>query len=271
MGEFPTSILERSNVVILGATGPGKKTIVFLHGLEGDQSMWRLITPAFENHYQLVLLDLIGASQTNPHAYEPATHGPLDDHATDLLAVLGALALHDTIFVGHSVAAMIGMLAAVREPKRFAKMVLISPSPRFINEADHASGFETQDINEVLTAMEGDYPSWQGFDPVMMTPQERPELVLELTNSFVRTNPEIAKHFARVAFFSDTRAEFGFLTIPTLIIQGTRDAIAPLAVGHYINEHLADSRLLVLETAGHCPHLSAPQEMLSAMDSCLHG
>ena len=192
------------------------------------------------------------------------------NHATDLLGVLSALALHDVVFVGHSVAAMIGVIAAVREPQRFAKMVLISPSPRFINEKGYAGGFEQQDINELLGAMESDYRGWsQGFAPVMMSQHERPELVLELTNSFLRTNPAIAKHFARVTFFSDTRTELGFLTIPTLIVQSAHDVIAPLAVGHYLQEQLADSRLVVVATNGHCPHLSAPRETLAALDAFL--
>jgi sigma-B regulation protein RsbQ len=267
-----TSVLERSHVTISGASGPNTPAIVFLHGLGGDQSDWRLVAPHFEDQYQVVLMDLIGAGQSDQAAYQPSTkHGTLAGHADDLLQVLSALALHDVVFVGHSVASMIGVIAAVREPERFSKMVLVSPSPRFINEQGYTGGFEQKDINELLAAMEGDYHGWShGFAPVMMGQQESPELVMGLTNSFVRTNPEIAKHFARVTFFSDTRAELGFLTIPTLIVQSAHDIIAPLAVGHYINEQLADSRMKVIETGGHCPHLSAPQETLSAVDHFLH-
>ena len=271
MTSSSTSVLERSNATVSGITGPNAPTIIFLHGLGGDQHDWRLVAPTFEDRYQVVLIDLIGAGKSDQAAYLPATtHSTLDGHATDLLGVLQALALHDVVFVGHSVAAMIGVIAAVREPGRFAKMVLISPSPRFINEKGYAGGFEQKDINELLGAMESDYHGWaHGFAPVMMGQHERPELAMELTNSFVRTNPEIAKHFARVTFFSDTRTELGFLTIPTLIVQSAHDVIAPLAVGHYINEQLADSRLVVVETNGHCPHLSAPQETLSALDAFL--
>ena len=258
--------MERSNVTILGASGPDTRTIVFLHGLGGDQTMWRLLTPAFEARHQLVLLDLVGAGRSDLNAYGHATHGSLHGHATDLLEVMRTLALHDAVFVGHSVGAMIGVLAAVREPQRFAKMVLISPSPRFLNEAGYAGGFEQKDLNELLAAMEGDYRGWsQSFAPVMMGKDERPELVMELTNSFVRTNPEIARHFARVAFFSDCRADLDHLTIPTLIVQSAHDVIAPLAVGEYLHEQLADSRLVVVDTGGHCPHLSAPTETLAAM------
>ena len=220
----------------------------------------------------MVVLDLIGAGKSDLAAYKADTaHGTLDGHATDLLGVMSALALHDVVFVGHSVAAMVGVIAAVREPERFAKMVLVSPSPRFINESGYAGGFGQKDINELLAAMEADYNGWsRGFAPVMMGSNERPELVLELTNSFMRTNPAIAKHFARVTFFSDTRTELGFLTIPTLILQSAHDVIAPLAVGYYINEQLADSRLVVIKTGGHCPHLSASRETLSAIDDFLH-
>ena len=266
-----TSILERSHVTITGATGPNKQSIVFLHGLGGAQSDWCLVVPHFENQYQVVLVDLIGAGKSDLTAYSPTTrHSKLAGHAEDLLDVMSALVLHDVVFVGHSVASMIGVLAAVREPERFAKMVLISPSPRFINEKGYAGGFEQKDINELLAAMEGDYHGWsQGFAPVMMG-QHDPELVLKLTNSFLRTNPTIAKHFARVTFFSDTRIELGFLIIPTLIVQSAHDVIAPLAVGHYLHEQLADSRLVVVATNGHYPHLSAPQETLSAVDHFLH-
>ena len=266
MKKLSTRPVDQCNVTISGARGPGTQTIVFLHGLGGDQTMWRLLTPAFEARYQLVLLDLVGAGRSDVGTGGPATHGSLHGHATDLLEAMRALALHDAVFVGHSVGAMIGMLAAVREPQRFAKLVLISPSPRFLDEAGHAGGFEQKDINELLAAMEGDHRGWsQAFAPVLTGKDERPELVMELTNSFVRTNPEIARHFARLAFFSDCRADLDHITIPTLIVQSAHDVIAPLAVGQYLHAQLADSRLAVVDTDGHYPHLSAPNETLAAM------
>ncbi len=265
-----STVLERSNVTVSGVSGPHTQAIVFLHGLGGDQSDWRLIAPAFESQYQVVLLDLVGAGKSDSCAYSNETHGTLHGHATDLLDVLSALSLHDVVFVGHSVAAMIGVIAAVREPQRFAKLVLVSPSPRFINEQGYTGGFEQQDIQELLAAMDADYNSWShGFASVMMGKHESPELVMSLTNSFVRTNPEIVKHFARVTFFSDVRAELSFLTIPTLIVQSAHDVIAPLAVGHYINEQLADSRITVIETSGHCPHLTAARQTREAITAFL--
>ena len=266
-----TAILERSNVTISGASGSGTPALVFLHGLGADQAGWHLLVPHFEAAYQVVQLDLVGAGGSQLGAYSRERHGTLAGHADDLLDVLRTLALYDVVFVGHSVGAMIGVIAAVREPQRFQKMVLISPSPRFINEKGYAGGFAQKDINELLAAMDADYHGWsQGISPVMIGPDESPELVLELTNSFVRTNPEIARHFARVTFLSDTRAELGFLTMPTLVVQSAHDVIAPLAVGHYINEQLADSRIAVIETGGHCPHLSAPQQTLAAIDAFLN-
>ncbi|WP_206599817.1 alpha/beta fold hydrolase [Hymenobacter glacialis] len=247
------------------------QTMVFLDCLGGEQSMWRLLVPAFEEQYRVVVVELIGMGNSDLTAYGRAAHSTLEGHASDLLKVMSELALHDAVFVGHSAGALIGVLAAVREPQRFAKMVLVSPSPRYIDEQDCAGNFEHKDINELLAAMDGDYNGWsQAFAPVVAGTDEHPEMVMELTNSFVRTNPEIARHFARVSFFSDSRAALPFFTIPTLIVQSANDVIAPLAVGHYINEQLADSRMVVVETGGHCPHLSAPQKTLSAMDKFLH-
>ena len=265
-----SAILERSNATIFGATGANRPVMVFLHGLGADQATWRLLTPHFEQQYQLVQLDLVGSGGSRLADYDHERHGTLAGHAADLLDVLCALALYDVVFVGHSVGAMIGVIAAVREPQRFSKMVLISPSPRFINEKGYVGGFEQKDINELLAALDADYHGWsRGIAPVMMGQNESPELVMELTNSFFNSNPEIARHFARVIFLSDTRAELGFLDTPTLVVQSAHDVIAPLAVGHYINEQLADSRIEVIDTGGHCPHLSAPQQTLAAIDRFL--
>ena len=245
--------------------------MVFLHGLGADQASWRLLVPHFEPAYQIIKLDLVGSGGSQLSHYNHERHGNLAGHADDLLDVLRTLALHNVVFVGHSVGAMIGVIAAVREPQRFRKMVLISPSPRFINEKGYVGGFEQKDINELLAAMDADYHGWsRSISPVMMGAEESSELVMELTNSFVRTNPEIARHFARITFLSDTRAELGFLTRPTLVVQSAHDVIAPLAVGHYLNEQLADSRIAVIETGGHCPHLSAPQQTLAAINGFLH-
>ena len=266
-----TSALEKSNVTVSGL-GAGAPALVFLHGLGADQSQWRLVAPAYENRYQVVRLDLVGAGHSDCQAYDRrARHSSLQGHADDLLDVLRALALEEVVFVGHSISAMIGVLAALREPARFAKLVLLSPSPRFLNDTGYAGGFEQADINELLAAMDQDYTGWStAMAPVLIGAGQRPELVLEMSNSFVHTNPDIARHFARLTFLSDNRDVLPFLLTPTLIIQSEHDVVAPLAVGLYLQQQLVDSELVVIDTTGHCPHLSAPKQTRAAIDSFLY-
>ena len=240
--------------------------MVFLHGLGSDQTSWHRVAPAFADRYQLVLLDLVGAGKSDTASYEYTKYASLNAHADDLLAVLRELDLREVVFVGHSVASMIGVLAAIKEPKRFGRLVLLAPSPRFVNDAGYVGGFEQKDIQELLAAMEANYYGWsEGMAPVM-TDASRPEIVLELTNSFFHTNPAIAQHFARVTFLSDHRADLPFLTTPALILQCAHDVIAPLAVGTYLNENLMDSLLVVIDTPGHCAHLTAPAETLREIE-----
>jgi sigma-B regulation protein RsbQ len=263
-----TSALRRSNVTITGQASPAP-AIVLLHGLGSDQTSWRRLVPAFEDRYQVLLLDLVGAGQSDTTAYDYTKYGSLHAHADDLLAVLHELNLFEVVFVGHSISSMIGVLAAIKEPKRFGRLVLLAPSPRFVNADGYKGGFEQKDIQELLAAMEGNYYGWsQGIAPVMVG-ADNSELVLELTNSFLQTQPAIAQHFARVTFFSDHRADLPFLTTPTLILQCAHDVIAPLAVGNYINESLADSQLVVIDTPGHSAHLSAPEQTLQEIEKFL--
>ena len=213
----------------------------------------------------MLLLDLVGAGQSDTTTYDYAKYGSLHAHAADLLAVLRELDLLDVVFVGHSISSMIGGRAA----KRFGRLVLLAPSPRFVDASGYKGGFEQRDVQELLAAMEGNYPGWsQGIAPVMVG-AENPELVLELTNSFLQTQPTIAQHFARVTFFSDHRADLPFLTTPTLILQCAHDVIAPLAGGNYINEALADSQLVVIDTPGHSAYLTAPDQTLLEIEKFL--
>ncbi len=268
MSATTTSALTRSNVTVSGLTDAAP-TIVFLHGLGSDQSCWRLLAPAFEDRYQVVRLDLVGAGQSDTTAYNYAKHGSLRGHADDLLDVLRELNVQDAVFVGHSVSSIIGILAAVKEPARFGRLVLLAPSPRFVNEGNYAGGFEQKDISELLTAMEQDYQGWAaGMAPVMMGKQNN-ALIMELTNSFLQTNPAIAQHFARVTFFADHRADLPLLATPVLILQCAHDVIAPLAVGTYLNEHLPNSQLVVIDTPGHCAHLTAPSQTLNEIEDFL--
>lgn len=264
-----STILRRSNVVLSGLEEPGAPSIVFLHGLGSDQSSWRELAPAFESRYRVVLLDLIGAGNSLPEAYDFTRHGSLYGHATDLLDVLHALDAYEVAFVGHSVSAIIGVLAAIREPARFGRLVLLAPSPRFVNAQGYAGGFARQDIEELLAAMEQDYPSWAaGIAPIMMG-SNNTALIAELTNSFMRTNPAMAQHFAHVTFLADHRDDIPLLTVPALIIQCSHDVIAPLAVGAYMHEYLPDSQLIVIDTPGHCAHLTAPAETLREIEHFL--
>ncbi|WP_311136480.1 alpha/beta fold hydrolase [Hymenobacter cellulosilyticus] len=222
--------------------------------------------PAFEEHYRVVLLDLVGAGQSELAAYEPARYDTLAAHAADILEVLAVLELQDVVFVGHSVSAMIGVLAAIREPARIARLVLVAPSPRYLNDAGYNGGFEADDIDELLQAMDSNYLGWSGaITPVIMGHPERPELAAELNNSFCRTDPTIARHFARVTFLSDNRVDVPLVTTPALILQCAYDALAPLAVGHYLQRHMPAAELVILDTSGHCPHLSAPEATTEAM------
>ncbi|WP_426058581.1 alpha/beta fold hydrolase [Hymenobacter sp. B1770] len=257
-------VLKRNNVTV---SGKGEQAMVFVHGFGCDQHMWRLVAPAFEDRYRVVLLDLVGAGQSDLTAYEPSHYNTLHAHAADVLAVLHALDLHNVTLVGHSVSATIGMLAAIREPARVAKLVMVAPSPRFINDVDYKGGFERSDIEELLETMDNNYLGWSAsITPVIMGHPDEPALTEELNNSFCNTDPTIAKHFARVTFLADNRADLPLVRIPTLILQCAQDVLAPLAVGHYLHQHLANSQLTVLDTSGHCPHLSAPQATLKAID-----
>jgi sigma-B regulation protein RsbQ len=257
------SVLKRNNVKVLGQ---GRQPMLFAHGFGCDQHMWRFLTPAFQEDYRLVLFDHVGAGQSDASAYNRLKYGSLKGYAQDVLDICHALDLQDVLFVGHSVSTMVGVLAAIAEPARFQKLVLIGPSPRYINDGDYVGGFTREDIDGLLESLDSNYLGWSSMmAPVIMGNPERPELGQELTNSFCRTHPEIARHFARVTFLSDNRADLPKLKRPSLLLQCSQDVIAPLSVGEYLHRALADSRLVVLGATGHCPHLSAPDETVAAM------
>jgi sigma-B regulation protein RsbQ len=259
-------ILMRHNVTV---TGSGPQAMVFVHGFGCNQHMWRLVAPAFENRYRVVLLDLVGAGDSDLSAYDPARYATLDAHAEDVLEVIEALDLEKVIFVGHSVSAMIGVLAAIRKPARFEQLVLVAPSPRYLNDANsgYTGGFEPDDLDDLFETMDNNYLGWSAaITPVIMGNPDRPELSAELNHSFCNTDPTIARHFARVTFLSDNRADLPRLRTPALILQCAQDVLAPRAVGSYVQAQLPGSQLVVLDTSGHCPHLSAPQATIAAIN-----
>jgi sigma-B regulation protein RsbQ len=263
------SVLLRNNVRIFGS---GTTPIVFAHGYGCDQNMWRLVTPAFEDKYKVVLYDHVGFGKSDLAAFQPQKYSTLDGYAQDLIEICNELGMQEIIFVGHSVGAMIGVLAAIREPSLFRKLVLIGPSPCYINDGAYIGGFDRQDIDGLLEFLDSNHLGWSNtMAPVIMGNPDRPELAEELANSFCRTDPEIARHFAKVTFLSDNRADLSRLTVPSVILQCSQDAIAPTQVGDYVQRNLANSSLIHLKATGHCPQLSAPQETIEAMMRGLDG
>jgi sigma-B regulation protein RsbQ len=260
--------LRRNNVKLSGPEGG--QAMIFAHGFGCDQNMWRFVTPAFEDKYRIVLFDHVGAGQSDPAAYSRGKYESLRGYAADVLEICRELGLTRTIFVGHSVSAMIGVLAALQEPDRFERLVLVGPSPRYIDDGDYTGGFSREDIEGLLDSLDSNYLGWSSaMAPVIMGNPDRPELGAELTNSFCRTNPEIAKHFARVTFLSDNRADLPNLKTRSLILQCQDDAIAPRSVGEYVHRQIADSELVLMAATGHCPNLSAPQETIAAIQGFL--
>jgi len=255
--------LARNNVHI---TGRGTQPIMFSHGFGCDQSMWRLVAPAFESTHRVVLFDHVGAGGSDASQYSKAKYSTLQGYVDDVLEICREAELSDVIFVGHSVSAMIGVLAAIQEPARFAKLVLVGPSPRYLDDEGYLGGFKRGDIEGLLDSLDANYLGWSTtMAPVIMGNPERPELGKELANSFCRTDPEIARNFARVTFLSDNRKDLPRLRTPSLILQCSSDVIAPLAVGDYLQRNLANSKLVVMKATGHCPNLSAPEETVAAV------
>ncbi len=262
------SAVARNNVRVTG--NDAGQPMMFAHGFGCDQHMWRYVTPAFEADYRVVVFDHVGAGRSDHSAYTTDKYSSLAGYAEDVLEICDELALTDVIFVGHSVSSMIGVLAAARQPERFAKLVLVGPSPRYVNDEGYVGGFTRGDIEELLDSLDSNYLGWaQTMAPAIMGTPERPELGEELTNSFCRTDPEIARHFARVTFLSDNRADLAAVAVPTLVLQCSQDVIAPPSVGEYVHQEIPDSRLVVMAATGHCPNLSAPEETVGAIKAFL--
>ncbi|MEA3087981.1 MAG: sigma-B regulation protein RsbQ [Paraburkholderia sp.] len=257
------SISKRNNVRI---SGSGKRTMVLGHGFGCDQTMWRYLVPAFHGEYRTVLFDLVGSGASDLSAYDIGKYDSLQGYADDLIEIVKEAADGPVVFVGHSVSAMIGLLASLKAPQLFAAQIMVGPSPCYVNDGDYIGGFTREDIEDLLRTLEGNYLGWSStMAPVIMGAPTQPELGAELTNSFCRTDPEIARHFARVTFLSDHRAILPRATAPTLILQCSDDIIAPRAVGEYMHRMMPASTLHIIENVGHCPHLSSPGASAAAM------
>jgi sigma-B regulation protein RsbQ len=261
------SVEKRNNVTVLGS---GPATMFFAHGFGCDQNMWRLLSPSYATRYRIVLFDLVGSGASDLSAYDPVKYASLDGYADDVLEIVREFGEGPALFVGHSVSAMIGLLANLREPSRFAAQLMIGPSPCYINDGDYVGGFTRADIESLLDTLESNYLGWSSnMAPAIMGAPDRPQLGVELTNSFCRTDPAIAKQFARVTFLSDVRKEVPKLMAPALILQCNDDMIAPVAVGEYLSRAMPRSTQSVIDNVGHCPHLSAPSASALAIDAFL--
>ena len=240
--------------------------MVLAHGFGCDQNMWRYVAPAFEDDYRVVLFDHVGAGGSDLTAYDEVRHGSLDGYAHDVLDICRELDLHEVVFVGHSVSAVIGVLAAIAEPQRFSRLVLVGPSPRYTDDGDYRGGFTTSDIADMLDSLDSNYLGWSTtMAPAIMGNADRPELAEELAASFCRTDPRIARQFARVTFTSDNRADLPRVTTPTLVLQCSEDVIAPVSVGEYVRDSVPGARMALLDATGHCPNLSAPEATVAAI------
>jgi sigma-B regulation protein RsbQ len=262
------NVLARNAVRVFGR---GSQSMLFAHGFGCDQNMWRFITPAFENDFRIVLFDYVGSGKSDLSAYSAERYSALDGYAQDVLDICGELDLRSVVFVGHSVSAIVGILASIREPARFERLVLVGPSPRYINDPPaYVGGFERADIEGLLEMMDKNYIGWASFlAPVVMKNAERPELSRELEESFCSTDPAIARRFAEVTFLSDNREDLEKVTTPSLILQCSDDAIAPLEVGSFLHARLRASTLRQLEATGHCPQMSHPDETVRAIQEYL--
>jgi sigma-B regulation protein RsbQ len=258
----------RNRVRVTGVDGG--RPMVFAHGFGCDQEMWRFVAPEFETDHRVVLFDHVGAGRSDLSAYDPAKYGSLRGYAADVVELCRELELEDVVFVGHSVSTMIGVLAGQQAPGLFGALVMIGPSPRYVDDGDYTGGFSRADIAALLESLDSNQLGWaRAMAPVIMGNPDRPELTEELTNSFCRTDPDIARQFARVTFLSDNRADLPGVCVPTLVLQCSADSIAPEAVGRYVHEQIPGSVFTQLAATGHCPHLSSPAETTAAIRAFL--
>jgi len=260
----------RHNVHELGPADG--QPMVFAHGFGCDQHMWRHVAPRFADRYRVVLFDHVGAGGADPAAYDHERHATLGGYAADVVDLVEDLDLRDVVFVGHSVSAMIGVLAANAAPERFAHLVLVGPSPRYLDdpETGYVGGFSRDDIDGLLESLASNYLGWSAaMAPAIVGNPDRPELGTELTESFCRADPDLQERFARATFLADNRRDLDSVQVPCLVLQCSQDIIAPDVVGRYVHEHLPRSELVVLRATGHCPNLSAPDETAEVIEAYL--
>lgn len=263
-------ILVRNNVTI---KGKGTQPIIFASGFGCDQNVWRWVAPAFEDDYRVILFDYVGIGRSDLRAYNPDRYSTLAGYAQDLLDICSALDLSEAVLVGHSVGSIIGMLATIQQPEHFSRLVMIGPSPCYLNHPpDYKGGFSREDLEGLIDMMDRNYIGWANFfAPIIMKNAARPELSRELAERFCSTDPVIARRFALATFFADNRADLQKVTVPALVMQCAEDTIAPPEVGEYVHRHLRGSRLALMQATGHCPHMSHPEETVRLINDYLRG
>ena len=262
------NVLKRNNVTV---TGTGENVIFFAHGFGCDQNMWRYVAPAFHEKYTTVLFDHVGAGNSDLSSYSFSKYNQLDGYAEDIVEIARELNVTNSVFVGHSVSAIIGLMAAKISPELFSQIVMVAPSPSYINDGNYIGGFQRTEIDELLDSLNDNHLGWSmAMAPVIMANPEREELGKELTSSFCKTDPEIAKHFARTTFLTDKRDLLPDVKVPVLILQCSDDIIAPVEVGHYMHNNMDGSKLVIMNATGHCPNLSAPEETIAAIKEFLN-
>lgn len=258
-----SQIIKKNNVKVIGS---GEKTLLLAHGFGCDQNMFRFLTPEFTEDYKIVLFDYIGCGASDVSYYKKAKYKSLTGYAHDILDICEALNLQEVTFIGHSVSCVIGILAHNIDPRFFSKMVLICPSPKYINDNDYIGGFEKQDLEELIEVMENNHSAWASFlAPVVMKNEDQPDLVKELEESFKNLDPVISQNFAKTTFFSDNREDLKKIKIPTLILQCSDDSIAPESVGNFVHKEIKNSILKCMNATGHCPHMTHPKETIEAI------
>ena len=255
--------LSRNNVKI---SGGGARGMMFSHGFGCDQNMWRDVAQEFEADFRVILFDHIGAGQSDLGAYDPQKYSTLDGYADDVVEIGRELELQGAVFVGHSVSAMIGALASLKAPGMFSDLVMVGPSPRYIDDQDYVGGFSREQVEELLDFLADNHLGWSAaMAPAIMGNPDRPELSETLAGSFCATDPKIAREFARVTFLSDNRADLPAIAARTLVLQCREDIIAPISVGEYVRDQVPNSQFMLLDATGHCPNLSAPAEVTAAI------
>jgi len=260
-------LVGRHNVTVAGPVDG--QPLLFAHGFGCDQHMWRHVVPAFEKTHRVVLFDFVGAGHSSA-PYDPEKYADLDGYAADVLEIVRGLGLRKAIFVGHSVSAMIGALAQVAAPELFDRLVMVAPSPRYIDEGTYVGGFDEPAIQGLLEALRSNYLGWaSSMAPLIVGNGERPELGVELTESFCRMDPAVAQGWATATFLADHRDVLPLVSVPTLVLQCRNDVIAPVSVGEYVADAIPQSQLVLLDATGHCPNLSAPEETTAAIAAFL--